>query len=71
MSGVRQVALALLTLSREGCRSLDGPQNNMPSNGGREGGEETGGEDRNKHKEKQWKNRKKFLKESLVRFPTS
>lgn len=34
MSGVRQLALALLTLSREGCRSLEAPQHNMPSNGG-------------------------------------
>lgn len=37
MSGVRQLALALLTLSRDGWRSLDAPQQNMPSNGRREG----------------------------------
>lgn len=28
------MALALLTLSREGCRSLGASQHNMPSNGG-------------------------------------
>lgn len=54
MFGARQLALALLTLSREGCRSLEAPQHNMPSNGGRGGGdgEETGWEDKNRHKEK-------------------
>lgn len=74
MSGVRQLALALLTLSSEGWRSLEAPEHKMPSSGGR-GGEEkekTGGEDRNKQREKQWTNRKKnILKETLVRFPKS
>lgn len=41
MPGLRQLALALLTLSRGGCRSLEAPQANMPSNGVRNRGERT------------------------------
>lgn len=67
LSGVRQLVLALLTLSREGCRSLEAPQHNMPSNGGgdrRRGQKQT-------QREKHWTNRKNVLKESPVRFPKS
>lgn len=59
LSGVRQLALALLTLSREGWRSLEAPQHNMSSNGGRGKGDRRRGQTQ---REKTMDKQKKYFK---------
>lgn len=65
MSGLRQVVLALLTLSNDGCRSLRRHSVAAESAGGEDGGEERGGERRQRRSSEGNETRKRLAKEEM------